>query len=260
MVLTSPKKALGQHWLDDEASLDLICQAADVKSGDHVLEIGPGQGALTTKLVQAGATVTAVELDDDLITSLKQKFAGQAVTIVHTNILKLDLGQLPPGYKVVANIPYYLTSKLIRVLTESENPFSQAVILVQKEVAKRVAAEPGQMSLLSVSAQFYCNIGLGPIIKAEMFTPPPKVDSQVLLLDYTGPKVAVDEKRFFQIVRAGFSERRKKLANSLSGGLNIPKVEAESLIASSGLPVGVRAQELTLEQWKELLQAASNKQ
>ncbi|MCW1908455.1 MAG: 16S rRNA (adenine(1518)-N(6)/adenine(1519)-N(6))-dimethyltransferase RsmA [Candidatus Saccharibacteria bacterium] len=246
------KKSLGQHWLNDEASLDMICQAADVSMGDMVLEIGPGQGSLTDKLVAAGANVTAVELDDDLILSLKRRFGGQPVTIVHGNILKFDLSTLPSNYKVVANIPYYLTSKLIRIMTEAANPFHDAVLLVQKEVAERVAAKAGKMSALSVATQFYCDVGLGPVIAADKFTPPPKIDSQLLLLNFSGPKFACDTKHFFQLVHAGFGERRKKLSNSLSGGLHIPKDQAEALLQAAGLSTDVRAQELTLAEWGRL--------
>jgi 16S rRNA (adenine1518-N6/adenine1519-N6)-dimethyltransferase len=252
VVMNETKKALGQHWLNDDTSLDQICQSADISPGDHVLEVGPGQGSLTAKLLTAGAVVTAVELDDDLIGPLTRRFTGQQVAIVHNNILKFDLSSLPKGYKVIANIPYYLTSKLIRMLTESVNPFQEAVLLVQKEVAERVAAAPGKMSALSVATQFYCNVGLGPVITAQKFTPPPKIDSQLLLLNFTGAKFACDTKLFFQLVHAGFGERRKKLSNSLSGGLHMPKSDAEALLQTANLSTNIRAQELTLEEWGRL--------
>lgn len=246
------KKSLGQHWLEDDATLEAICDAAAVTSGDVILEIGPGEGSLTTKLLSRGAEVIAVELDDDLISGLSRRFAGQAITIHHQSILDFNLNDLPECYKVVANIPYYLTSKLIRNLCESDNPFSEAVLLIQKEVAQRVAAEPGEMSILSVATQFYCEVGLGPVVGAELFTPPPKVDSQLLLLNYRGPKFDVNVKEFFRLVRAGFGERRKQLANSLSGGLGISKDRAGELIASCGFNPRVRAQELSLDEWYRL--------
>ena len=150
-----PKKSLGQHWLHDEPTLDAIVDAAGVQAGDNVLEVGPGLGTLTRRLLARGAAVTAVEFDTVLAEKLPVALADVSegsLSVVHQDILQFDLTQLEPGYKVVANIPYYLTSNLIRVLCESTNPFSQAAILIQKEVAERAAARPGQMSLLSVSA------------------------------------------------------------------------------------------------------------
>ncbi len=253
MIEDFAKKRLGQHWLRDEASLEAMCIAADVGVGDTVLEIGPGQGALTEKLLARGARVVAVELDESLATNLQEKFQDQPFTLHLESILNFDLNQLPPGFKVVANIPYYLTSNLLRVLCESSNPFSQAALLVQKEVAERVTAAPGQMGLLSVSVQFYCRVGLGPVVPARLFTPPPKVDSQILMLDYSGPLFAdVDTKLFFSLVKAGFSERRKKLRSSLSGGLRISKQESTALVEQAGIRPDARAQELSLEQWHRL--------
>jgi 16S rRNA (adenine1518-N6/adenine1519-N6)-dimethyltransferase len=250
----TPKKSLGQHWLHDEATLRAIVDCADVQAGDTVLEIGPGQGTLTRELLQCGAKVTAVEFDENLAKLLWASALGESLTVVNEDILKFDLTLLEPGYKVVANIPYYLTSNLIRVLCESSNPFSQAAILIQKEVAERVAAGPGQMSILSVSAQFYCEVSLGPVVPAELFTPPPKVDSQVLVLKYREQPLfdTVDPKQFFRVVKAGFSQKRKTLENALSGGLAISKEQARDLLAAAGIPAGQRAQALSLDDWYAL--------
>jgi len=252
-----PKKSLGQHWLHDEATLDAIADAAAVQSGDNVLEVGPGLGTLTKRLLTRGAAVTAVEFDPTLAEKLPVALAGVAggsLSVVHEDILQFDLTQLEPGYKVVANIPYYLTSNLIRVLCESTNPFSQAAILIQKEVAERAAAKPGQMSLLSVSAQYYCDVSLGVVVPAELFTPPPKVDSQVLVLKYRDEPLFedVDTKQFFHIVRAGFSQKRKTLANALSGGLAIGKDQARELCEAADIPPNQRAQALSLDDWYAL--------
>jgi 16S rRNA (adenine1518-N6/adenine1519-N6)-dimethyltransferase len=149
------KKSLGQHWLKDEASLTAICDAAELTQTDTVLEIGPGQGSLTSQLVRRAGKVIAVELDEYLASEIPFRVTDDNLEVVQGDILKFDLTQLPFGYKVVANIPYYLTSNLIRILSESPNPPSVMVLLVQKEVARRIAAKPGQMSLLSVSAQLY---------------------------------------------------------------------------------------------------------
>lgn len=250
----TPKKSLGQHWLYDEATLQAICDSAEVGATDTVLEVGPGLGTLTAQLLQRAERVVAVEFDTTLAATLPAKFPGAALQVVEQDILSFDLGTLPSGYKVVANIPYYLTSNLIRVLCESPNPFSIAAILIQKEVAERVVAKPGQMSLLSVSAQFYCEASLGVFVGKELFTPPPKVDSQVLVLKRRLEPLfeGVDTKQFFRIVKAGFSQKRKTLVNSLSGGLAISKDEARSLCDAADIPSNQRAQALSLEDWYAL--------
>lgn len=264
-----PKKSLGQHWLHDEAVLDSIVDCADVQAGDAVLEIGPGLGTLTRRLLARGARVTAVEFDESLaqnLTNTLQEDGPPAnplkgeLVVVQDDILRFDLTTLPAGYKVVANIPYYLTSNLIRVLCESSNPFSQAALLVQKEVAERVAAKPGQMSILSVSAQFYCQVGLGPVVPAKLFTPPPKVDSQVLVLKYREQPLfeGVDTKAFFRLVRAGFSQKRKTLTNSLSGGLAISKDEARQLLEATHISPATRAQALSLSDWHDIYRVISH--
>jgi 16S rRNA (adenine1518-N6/adenine1519-N6)-dimethyltransferase len=258
-----PKKSLGQHWLRDEAMLDAIADSADVKEGDVVLEIGPGQGTLTTRLLKRGARVTAVEFDDALAANLVAtigdiQLTKDNLTVVHEDILRFDVTQLDPGYKVVANIPYYLTSNLIRVLTESRNPFSMASILIQKEVAERAAAKPGQMSLLSVSAQYYCEVTLGILVPAELFTPPPKVDSQVLVLHFRGRPLYddIETAEFFRIVKAGFSQKRKTLLNTISGGLAISKDNARSILAFASVAPDKRAQMLSLDDWHRVALAA----
>jgi 16S rRNA (adenine1518-N6/adenine1519-N6)-dimethyltransferase len=257
-----PKKSLGQHWLHDKAMLDTIVDCADVQSGDTVLEIGPGLGTLTRRLLARGAAVTAIEFDKALARGLPISIGeaplGSSLDVIHEDILRFDLTQLPVEYKVVANIPYYLTSNLIRVLTESNNPFATAALLIQKEVAERAAAEPGQMSLLSVSAQYYCEVTLGPIVPAELFTPPPKVNSQVLVLRYrTEPLYEdVDIKQFFRIVKAGFSQKRKTLVNALSGGLAISKEAARGMLEVADIAPNQRAQALSLDDWYALYTVA----
>ncbi len=252
------KKSLGQHWLNDEASLEAMCDAVEVGPEDTVLEVGPGHGSLTTKLLERGARVIAVELDEYLVDSVRTKFKDQNFEVAQGSILDFNLGALPAGYKVVANIPYYLTSNLLRRLCESPNPFSAAAILIQKEVAERVAARSGDIGLLSITVQFYADVGLGPIIEAKLFSPPPKVDSQILMLDYRGPKYDVETDKFFALVKAGFSERRKKLRSSLSGGLRISKEEATELLLKAQISPDLRAQELTLDQWHDLFLAKSD--
>lgn len=254
--LPNTKKSLGQHWLHDEDSLDAIVRAADVQPGDTVLEIGPGPGTLTEKLVATAKTVVAVEFDEDLARELPIRVPADNLTVTNQDILQFDLTSLPSQYKVVANIPYYLTSKLLRVLCESSNPFSKASILIQKEVAERVCAGPGAMSMLSVSVQFYCQAHLDALVPAELFTPPPKVDSQVLALTFRGkPLFDVDTKLFFRIVKAGFAQRRKTLLNSLSGGLHLSREDTITLLEESGVSPSTRAQALTMDNWHDIYQS-----
>ncbi len=254
MSETKPKKSLGQHWLHDIDALQAIVAAADVRAGDIVLEIGPGLGTLTKELCKVATKVIAVEFDELLATELPFRVPAENLEVEQGDVLDYDFTKLPKGYKVVANIPYYLTSNLIRRMCESPNPFSMAALLVQKEVAERVCAAPGATSLLSISTQFYCKVGLGPVVPASLFTPPPKVDSQVLILEFrTEPLFKdVDQKKFFRLVKAGFSERRKMLRSSLSGGLGISKAEADELLLSAGIDGNLRAQALGLEQWYDL--------
>lgn len=257
MSLPVTKKSLGQHWLHDEMVLEAICDQANVQADDLVLEIGPGLGTLTEKLLQTGAEVWALEYDESLIPALQKKFAGYDSTrfhVEHADILQYDFNNPSPGYKVVANIPYYLTSNLLRRMCEAENHFSEAALLVQKEVAERVCAQPGDMSLLSVSVQFYCETNLGDVVPANLFTPPPKVDSQILHLVFRETPLYpnVDTKKFFRLVKASFSERRKKLRSSLSGGLGISKQEAEELLIRADIDPNLRAQALSLADWHRL--------
>lgn len=257
--MSKPKKELGQHWLYDEASLRAIVAAAGIAPGDSVLEIGAGLGTLTKQLVDTGANVLALEYDADLIEDLKDRFSGSAnFRVEQGDIRSFDFTTLPAGYKIVANIPYYLTSHLIRSISETSNPPSIAVLLVQKEVAERLCAGPGSTSILSVTAQFYFDCSLGAAVPAHLFTPPPKVDSQVVVLRRRREKLfSVDEKTFFRLVKAGFSERRKTLRNSLSGGLRLEKLQTEVLLETAGLSAGSRAQELSLDDWYRLYLAYS---
>jgi len=247
------KKSLGQHWLFDSHSLGAICDAAQVKPTDTVLEIGPGLGPLTVELTMRAKQVVAVEFDPKLARELPARVPAANLKVIYGDILKYDLSQLPTGYKVVANVPYYLTSNLVRTLLESPNPPSLAVMLVQKEVAERMAAKPGAMSILAVMAQFYAEPSLGVVVTADKFDPPPKVDSQVVILKHRGqPLFNVDTKQFFKVVKAGFGEKRKTLRNSLSGGLGLSKDKVEEVIKAASLKPEQRAQELTLNDWRNL--------
>lgn len=250
--LPQTNKSLGQHWLTDSVVLETIVDEASVKKNDHVVEIGPGTGTLTHALLDRGALITAVEFDSQLASVLERKF--ETVNVVTQDILSFDFTKVEKPYKIVANIPYYLTSKLIRVLSESSNPPEIAVLLVQKEVAERVCAVPGKMSLLSVSAQYFWETSLGVVVPAKLFTPPPKVDSQTVILKRRKAPLfgEINEKHFFRIVKAGFSNRRKTLVNSLSGGLHISKDEAKTILEEARVNPQSRPQELSLQQWYQL--------
>jgi len=255
--MNHPKKSLGQHWLHDKAALDAVVVAAAIGADDVVLEIGPGLGTLTDVLASKAARVIAIELDKDLATKLAERLQTTNVEVIYADILNFDLTSLPPNYKVVANIPYYLTSHLLRTLSESSNPPSVMSLLVQKEVARRISAVPGQMSLLAVSVQLHYDPRLGPEVPADLFTPPPKVDSQIISLTRKGAALFtdLDSNAFFRVVKAGFSERRKKLRSSLSGGLNISKDDADRLLNKAGINGDFRAQELSLEDWYKIYKA-----
>lgn len=259
MDYPTAKKSLGQHWLNDDVTLQAIVDAAEVVQTDHILEIGPGAGTLTKKLVAQAADVVAVEFDSQLAARLPQRVNVKNLSVVSQDILKFDLTSMPADYKVVANIPYYLTSNLIRTLSESSNQPSTAVLLIQKEVAERVAAQPGQMSLLSVTAQFYWEVSLGIAVPAHLFTPPPKVDSLVLVLHRRpAPLFDTDAKAYFRVVKAGFSNRRKTLHNSLSAGLHMTKPDVTELLDKSGIDGRLRPQNLSLQQWYEIYTQLAN--
>jgi len=249
------KKALGQHWLRDRTILHYIADAAAIHPSDTVLEIGPGLGTLTSVLLERAKQVIAVEFDDELARKLPGQFPGKDLVVKNQDILTFDLDALSPGYIVVANVPYYITSKIVQRLMTAANKPHVAVLLVQKEVARRLAAEPGDMSLLAVSAQVYATVRLGIEVPRQFFTPPPEVDSQVVVLE-TRPEpliAATDEQHFFRLVRAGFAERRKKLRSSLAGGLHLEKATIDELLQKATINPEARAQELSITDWQNLL-------
>lgn len=247
-------KSLGQHWLRDREALAHIADCADLTRDDTVLEIGPGLGTLTSELLRRSKKVVAVEFDSELARKLPAQFPGTNLEVITADILKFDLSILPAGYKVVANIPYYITNKIIQMLMTSDNKPSIVVLLVQKEVAERLAAKPGDMSILGISAQVFAEVTLGDIVPAKLFTPPPKVDSQVVILRSRQKSFFTDvnEADFFRVVKAGFSAKRKMLRSSLSGGLKLPKSEIEIILKKADINPSARAETLKLEDWVRL--------
>jgi len=252
--MAGPKKSLGQHWLKDRDVLAAIANEAEITADDTVLEIGPGLGTLTSELLRRAKRVIAVELDGDLARKLPGQFPGTPLEVVNQDILSFDLRTLPKNYVVVANVPYYITSKIIQLLTTAENKPRAIVLLIQKEVAERLAAEPGDMSILAVSAQIYATVRLGDVVPADLFTPPPKVDSQVVILTMRSePLVRADEeKAFFRVVKAGFVAKRKKLRSSLASGLHMTKPEVETLLSGHGISADNRAEDLTIQNWLDI--------
>lgn len=252
--MAGPKKSLGQHWLHDREILGEIADAAELTEADTVLEIGPGLGTLTSELLRRAGAVVAVEFDKDLARKLPGQFPGKNLTVKNEDILDFDLTALPPGYKVVANIPYYITSKIVQLLMTAENRPAVAVLLTQKEVAERLAARPGDMSILAVSAQVFAEVSLGAVASAELFTPPPQVDSQAVILKVRSVSLVPSEleKDFFRVVKAGFSARRKKLRSSLAGGLQASKEDAEGWLKTVNINPDARAEDITIADWRRL--------
>jgi len=248
------KKSLGQHWLHDLGALNAMVYSAEVNSNDTILEIGPGLGTLTELLCKQAKQVVAVELDQYLADKLPKRVPATNLEVLREDILHFDFTQLPPNYKVVANIPYYLTSNLLRTLSDTPNPPISATLLMQKEVAQRVAATPGDMSLLSVAVQLYWQVRLEDIIPARLFTPPPKVDSQILVLHRIDSTLFpdVDTKAFFRIVRIGFAQKRKTLLNNLSSGLHLDRADVTAICRSLDIDPQRRAQSLSLSEWHTL--------
>jgi len=252
--MSGPKKSLGQHWLKDRDVLSRIADEAAITADDTVLEIGPGLGTLTSELLRRARKVVAVELDGELARKLPGQFPGTSLEVVNQDILTFDLRALPENYVVVANVPYYITSKIVQLLTTAVNKPRAIVLLIQKEVAERMAAEAGDMSILAVSSQVYAKVRLGDIVPAELFTPPPKVDSQVVILEMR-PEALVapsDEKIFFRVVKAGFSAKRKKLRSSIASGLHLSKPEAEALLQKADISPENRAEDLSIDAWLRL--------
>src|SRR3990170_1456262 len=252
-----PKKSLGQNFLVDERALAKVASAADLTPEDTVLEIGPGLGSLTRHLARAAHRVVAVELDDSLLLALQHVLQPYPnVEIVHGDILRLPTSdfQLPARYKVVANIPYYITSAVIRRLLEAQTRPALIVLTMQREVAERLCAGPGEMSLLAVSVQFSSVPRIVARIPGGAFYPQPTVDSAVVRLEVLPrPAAAVDDADdFFAVVKAGFSQKRKQLRNALGGGLRLDPAQTGALLARAGIAPERRAETLTLEEWGAL--------
>jgi 16S rRNA (adenine1518-N6/adenine1519-N6)-dimethyltransferase len=259
------KKSLGQNFLIDAGVLRKIVEAADLSPADVVIEVGPGLGVLTAELTGHAGHVVAVELDDKLAEQLQKTVAAPNLTVVHEDILKITPSALLAAaglttvqkYKVIANLPYYITSAVLRHFLEAEARPSELVVMVQKEVAKAITAVPGQMSILAVAVQFYGGARIVSHVSAHSFYPAPKVDSAILKIA-VNPKPLIDPghtETFFRLVRAGFCANRKQLINSLSQGLSVTKDAVRPILDRAGIEPTRRAETLTISEWVQLWQA-----
>ncbi len=238
-----------------------IIEAADISSGETVIEVGPGRGILTLELAKTGARVIAVEIDEALAANLAAELASRPeVTVLAADARQVDIDSLAPPdvpYKMVANLPYYAASPIIRrFLTAAHKPRTM-VVMVQREVARNMVASPGKMGLMSLAVQIYGRPGIVSYVRPRAFRPPPKVTSAIVRIEVY-PKPAVDfdsEDHFFTLARAGFSSPRKQIRNSLSHGLAVSTEVAEEVLSRAGVDPTRRAQTLALEEWGRLYDA-----
>lgn len=250
-------KGLGQNFLEDPVALEGIVSAAEIQPTDTVLEIGPGLGSLTRYLAASAKEVVAVELDEKLLPPLRAVLAPyQNIRLVQGDILDLSPADLAlrDDYLVAANIPYYITSAVIRHLLEQQPRPRRIVLTIQKEVAQRICAQPGDLSLLALSVQVYGKPRIAAHVPAEAFFPAPSVDSAVLVVDiYPSPVIKEDLlDLFFRLIKAGFSQKRKTLRNSLSSGLRISPTQAADLLIRANIDPQRRAETLSIEEWENL--------
>ncbi len=254
-----PDKSLGQNFLIDESALRKIIEIAEISRDEAVLEVGPGLGGLTCQLAAQARHVVAVELDDRLIPILEQELASFSnVQLIQGDILAQNPAELfdERGYLVVANIPYYITSILIRHLLESSLKPSRLILTVQREVAERICAQPGELSLLALSVQVYGQPQIRARIPAGAFYPAPTVESAVVRVDiYATPRIPAPQMdAFFRLTKAGFSQKRKTLSNALAASLAWPKQEVVAMLLAAQIDPRRRAETLSLEEWNSLTQ------
>jgi 16S rRNA (adenine1518-N6/adenine1519-N6)-dimethyltransferase len=272
---------LGQNFLKDKSVVKKIVEAANLQPDDFVIEVGPGTGILTEELAKKAGKILAIEIDQNLIRPLQKKFDNKKnIEIINGDILKINfpklLGHQMSKYKVIANLPYYITSPIIRLFLETEIPPQEMILMVQKEVAERIVAspseipaesrsakrisrgKPGQMSILAVSVQYYAQVEILFEVSRECFDPVPEVDSSVIKISDFGFRISdFERKKFFRVVRAGFCAKRKTLVNNLSNSLHLDKKEVEEKLKSINISSLVRAQELSVEAWKKITEIFS---
>lgn len=253
------KKSLGQNFLNSPEIIEKIVEKAKLNNEEIVIEIGAGEGILTEMLVKKAKKVIAIELDDRLIPFLQKKFeTTKNIEIIHADILKINMLDFLEKYnlnkenfKVVANIPYYITAPIIRLFLELPKQPKEILLMVQKEVAERIIAKPGEMSILAIACQFYADVEYLFSVSKKFFNPVPKVDSAIIKFTIKNQKDEKD-KNFFRLVKIGFSAKRKTLCNNLANGFHKSKDEIGEILNKVDLEKTVRAQELSIEDWKNL--------
>lgn len=249
-----PKDYFGQNFLVDDQALQEIVEAAEINSKDTILEVGPGLGVLTRELASRAGRVVAVEKDKSLAYILAREAELKSVEFVTQDILKFDYQTHIPGpYKLVANIPYYLTSALLKLFLESKHRPERMVLMVQKEVGERIVAPAGKLSILGISVQMFADAEIVAYVPRTSFSPAPDVDSVVIKITPKKKYAAIkDEKTFFRILKIAFAGKRKQIHNTLANGLHLDKEATEKLLEKSGIESTARPQDLTIEQWIEL--------
>jgi len=254
------KKWLGQNFMVDPAAIQKIVAAAELTPADTVLEVGPGPGTLTVPIAQRAGRVVAVEIDADLLPALRERVASfPHVVLVHGDILEQDIATLvTPPYKVIANLPYYITSAVLRHLLQACPRPTMLIVTVQREVAQRIVAGPGELSLLAVSVQFYGRPRIVAHIPAGAFRPIPQVHSAAVRIDcFDRLPWPIDEADFFRVVRAGFGQRRKQLKNALAHGLSLSPEAVPEVLSRAGIDGCRRAETLSMDEWVALGRAIS---
>lgn len=255
------KKSLGQNFLKSSAILNDIIKAGEISQEDFVVEIGPGKGSLTEKILETGATVLAIEKDSRLIEFLNDKFSSEInsgkLQIIETDILEFDLEKLPQNYKLIANIPYYITGQIIEKFLTSKNQPENTVLMIQKEVCDRIIARDGKESLLSISVKAYCEPKYIRKVSANFFSPAPKVDSAIIKLQNISKENFsqnnIKEDDFFELVRAGFSHKRKVLISNLKNWSKEKNIDTEKKFQESNIDKKARAENLSVQDWINLL-------
>jgi len=254
-----PIKHLGQNFLTDKNTVRKVMKTADLKPEDIILEIGPGLGALTQELAKKAKKIIAVEKDARMCQVLKEQLKDfDNIEIINQDILKFEIIKLfknlkfkIKNYKIVANLPFYITAPVIRKFLESENPPQEMVLIIQKEVAQRISAQPPKMSILAISVQFYAKAKIISYISKKSFNPQPKVDAAIIKIK-PEKKYQANSAKFFKIVKAGFSHPRKQLANNLSKELKLDKQKLSSSLLKMGINPSQRAESLSIQDWINL--------